>query len=158
MSGLKIKLNPQLKDHLTEVRRNIREGGDGLLYDVTMELHWRLSRRTPVATGRTRGNWRVGINKPDLHTDINAFDPTGENGAAEAREIARNIKAGDQVFITNALPWVKRLNAGSSKKAPAGFIEQTAAELPLIARKIVEGYARQLHGRDERVVDPGLGT
>lgn len=123
---------------------------DAYVGDLGVEVRWRVARRTPVATGRARGNWRLGLDQPDWHTDVDFFDPDGTTGDAEAREIARNAKAGMTLWITNGLPYIVPLDRGHSQKAPAGFIELTQAEIPFVARQLAKGLVDRLHGRGGR--------
>jgi hypothetical protein len=53
--------------------------------------------------------------------------------AAEAA-IAAN-KTADVLVIFNAVPYIRRLNEGSSRQAPAGFIEKAVLAGRLAARR-----------------------
>ena len=75
-----------------------------------------LVRATPVDTGRARSNWIPSLNSPDYRiVDINQKP---DLAAAVA-----NMKPTDTIFITNSLPYIRRLNDGYSAQAPAGFVQ-----------------------------------
>lgn len=90
--------------------------------------------RTPVDTGRARANWQTHIGGPPPG-EVGAY-PKGKAGStgaaaaaqaiAQAEGVAASYKAehsGKDVYISNNLPYIGRLNEGSSEQAPAGFIE-----------------------------------
>lgn len=83
---------------------------------------------TPVDTGRARGNWVVGVG------DINS-EQTGKldkQGTQTVDNVANDIAkidwaVADKVYITNTLPYILRLEYGSSKQAPNGMVRSTLA-------------------------------
>lgn len=83
--------------------------------------------KSPVDTGRFRGNWMWGLSVPNTRTD-GPNDKSG--GLALDRMIsgAKNMALGQQVFITNSLPYAQRLEYGWSKQAPAGMVRLTVRE------------------------------
>lgn len=97
-----------------------------------------LVQRTPVDTGRARANWILGVGNIDLTTS-NRTDKGG--GSTVSRVAAEVASARGRVFyITNALPYIQRLEDGWSKQAPAGMVSVTLAALPAA----IERYARRL--------------
>lgn len=72
-----------------------------------LEMFGRIVKRTPVDTGRLRNNW----------------------------QITPNAKIGQKLFITNNLPYAKRIEDGYSKQAPAGMVKVTIAEFDSIVRQ-----------------------
>ena len=94
---------------------------------------------TPVDTGRARANWLVAIGAPNMavteSTDVNA-------ALSQGRIMAQSYRLGQGgIFITNNVPYIGLLDAGSSAQAPAGM---TAAAI-LAARRHFGG-ARLLKG------------
>lgn len=92
---------------------------------------------TPIKTGKARSNYIVAIGAPD-HSTIRETDGNGDVSLQQAASVLRASKPGDSLHMTNNLPYIDMLNNGSSKQAPAGFIQTaiTAAE-QLIARQII---------------------
>jgi hypothetical protein len=76
---------------------------------------------TPVKSGRARANWNPSLNVPD--TTIR--EP---NQKQSIDPIAAAYKITDTILISNNLPYIKKLNAGSSKQAPAGFVDKALAK------------------------------
>lgn len=77
---------------------------------------------TPVDTGRARGNWTVSIDAPVLRPR-DRLDKTGMSTIAEGTAQAALRRPGQTVFICNNVPYIGRLNEGSSAQAPAGFVQ-----------------------------------
>ena len=101
--------------------------------------------RSPVDTGLFRNNWFSGLNSPSIKTTTaKARKRFGEPGGArfqEFLELSTKFRIGDTLFLTNSLPYARRLEFGHSlRMAPLGMVRVTAAEWPrtvsVIARKI----------------------
>lgn len=87
---------------------------------------------TPVDTSQALSNWQVSVGSP-VNGSIPPYVP-GEGGStqglsasaalAEARAMLKTKKPGQVIYISNVLRYIQRLNDGSSKQAPAGFVER----------------------------------
>lgn len=87
---------------------------------------------TPVDTGRAQGNWYASINTIDTST-------AEERKGAEALSIAKNEakNAYGNIFnLTNNLPYIKKLEYGWSKQAPAGMVRITTEKVSLALKRI----------------------
>lgn len=88
---------------------------------------------TPVYTTKALSNWQIGVGAP-VAGAIGAYFP-GILGytTAESSEAALRIgyaridakKLGEVLYISNATPYIGELNRGSSRQAPAGFVERS---------------------------------
>ena len=78
---------------------------------------------TPVDTGRARGNWTVSLGTPDSSLS-EATDKSGGATIAKGSAVISRALPGDMIFIANSLPYIVRLNDGSSRQAPAKFVER----------------------------------
>jgi len=132
------------------LKKRLHDRSDKLVRGVALEAHGRIIRRTPVDTGRARGNWNIGVNAIDRSVDGETKDSSRKKGGKTKRrasgaaqksiqggqgKILGDFQAGDRLFITNALPYVPDLEKGSSKQAPQGMVAVTKAEMkPLISR------------------------
>ena len=116
---------------------------------VAFDIGARIIMRTPVDTGRARGNWVLGIGTPRIHAtdDVDAFKATanssgrGNSSAKEALlEGLEQYTPGDgkSIFITNSVPYIGRLEYGSSKQAPAGMVRVTLTEFGGVVRNAVD--------------------
>ena len=104
--------------------------------------------KTPVDTGRARSNWLVSVGAPRF--EVPNAGPGGKDAKAEATnkalEHGRQQVLGYQlgqggIFITNSVPYVGLLDAGSSEQAPKGM---TADALRAAQKQL--GDARLLKG------------
>jgi hypothetical protein len=80
---------------------------------------------TPVDTGRARGNWQISLNAP--MTVVTGRDDRG-GGAVMAEAMANLGSLTDVVWMTNNLPYIKKLEYdGHSQQAPNGMFRKAVA-------------------------------
>jgi len=90
--------------------------------------------KTPVDTGRARANWQVGVNRRP-RGQIAVSESGGQRGTAGGAAITKGtgeiatVQPGEDVWISNNLPYIEVLENGSSKQAPNGMVGVTLAEL-----------------------------
>lgn len=106
---------------------------DDILYEriarTTLAVVRALVQSTPVDTSKALSNWRVGT---AASAAIPALYPgqagstqgaSAEAAIAAAEAAIRSAKGANKLVIFNSVPYIRRLNEGSSLQAPAGFIE-----------------------------------
>ena len=94
---------------------------------VTLDVFSRCVLRSPVDTGRFRGNWQVSIGSID-RTVTEKVDPSGSGTLARVQAVAGSMNAGTVAYLANSLPYARRLEYGWSRQAPAGMVRITARE------------------------------
>ena len=99
---------------------------------TALDLSASIIRRTPVQTGRLRGNWQ---------TELNSL-ASGEVTTTPAAAIARNkgaigkAKIADSIYLVNNLPYAPVVERGNwSKQAPAGMVRVTINAFKRIVQK-----------------------
>jgi len=101
-----------------------------------------LAYRTPVDTSQALSNWQVTLGSK-VDNKIPPHYPgeggSTRNSSAQATidagcNILRSKRPGVTIYISNVLPYIRRLNDGYSKQAPAGFVERAV----LIGRKMIK--------------------
>lgn len=123
-----------LKD-LEKFSEKALKDADRVRRGAIIEILSGVSMATPVDTGRAAGNWQTTVSKP-------AEGTVDRNGAqASIAAGPSNLgKLGESVYITNNLPYIKKLNDGSSKKSPAMFVESNVMR---VAEKLKKrGYIK----------------
>ncbi|MFC0179001.1 hypothetical protein [Thorsellia kenyensis] len=85
--------------------------------------------KSPVDTGRFRGNWHVSFNKQDM-TQFELLDPTGAIALSTGQAVLDAFDSGvEAIYIQNSLPYAMKLESGHSKQAPMGMVRVTATEI-----------------------------
>ena len=103
---------------------------------VCLEMGNSIIQMSPVDTGRFRGNWMHSTGRPHRGT-IELEDPTGQVASANLAAALRPVKAGSIEFISNNLPYARKLEHGSSKQAPQGMVRVTATRFRALLQKAV---------------------
>lgn len=104
---------------------------------ISLELFSRVILRSPVDTGRFRGNWQVAIGEiPDGTLDLYDESERGVATINAAAAVALNVKAGDIIYLVNNLPYGPVLEGGSSDQAPQGMVALTVQEFQEIVNEI----------------------
>lgn len=97
-----------------------------LLMLVVAETDAQLKIRSPVDTGRFRASWTIAALQPST-----AVAPAAGGGqTVTADPSIPAVTIGSVVYITNSLPYARRLEYGWSQQAPNGMVRLTAAEMP----------------------------
>jgi len=127
----------QFSRNIRRTGSDIENGGTRLVKATSVRALKSLVRNTPADKGVARSNWRVGIGAP-TRSVIGAYAPGSKLGINESANASAAIAAGrarinsvrgtsggltTAIYITNAAPYIGRLNSGYSGQAPAGFIE-----------------------------------
>jgi hypothetical protein len=91
---------------------------------ITLDATANLVEDTPRDTGWARSNWVPSIGKSVDHTvgtPESVSKSASESGVAAVAS-GYTLEKGP-VFISNNVPYIGRLNDGSSKQAPSGFVQ-----------------------------------
>lgn len=111
------------------------EAHDKIARTAALELFSSVIRSTPVDTGRARGNWQTSVGQPTPN-EIDRDDKSGAQAIGEVQ--ARTPEgSGQEVFLTNNLPYIYSLEFGSSKKAPEGMVRINFARVQKIVAKAI---------------------
>lgn len=79
--------------------------------------------KTPVDTGRARGNWQTAIGQTTEDEKLMA-DPVGEG-----ESVLRHVGFYQIVFLFNNVNYIIYLEDGTSEQAPNGMVQLTLEEL-----------------------------
>jgi len=114
-----------------------------LLRVTVLETDARLKQQSPVDTGRFRVSWQIGQNAAD-----GTPAPEGSYGAGITPPKGSNYqpgqeKLGNYYSVHNNLPYAEPLAQGSSRQAPAGWVDRTAREMQNFVNTNWERIRRQ---------------
>jgi len=121
---------------IKEIEDGVEANATTMVRKTVITVASAVALRTPVDTGRARANWRTNIGGP-LTAPVASF-PEGKKGTTGAAaagmaiqdatdKMAQYKESGREVYISNNLIYIDPLNRGSSRQAPAGFIEGAIA-------------------------------
>ena len=107
-----------LKDY-----KELEEDAQKNTTDVIFKMFQEIVTDTPVDTGNAAANWNLSFDEPDTK-----WDKRLKNGDRKILKAAIQLKNKDfsqlgTVYITNNVVYIRRLEEGHSKKAPAGFVK-----------------------------------
>lgn len=127
---------------IAEFAKRAGANADLVCKKVGIEVFASVVRRTPVDTGRARGNWVVSIGSPSsmisAALDSGAYGGNpGSASAGQANAALADFKIGQAIYIMNNLPYINRLENGYSKQAPAGMVAVTTTEFSDFVRDAV---------------------
>lgn len=152
----------QFAIQLEEFARETGLAMDQVVRHVAMRAFVSVVKKSPVDTGRFRGNWQLSKNSPDPGIRVSwRLDKSGQLVIAEAQVVAESLRAGGMAYIFNGLPygpvlefggypsppehgtWRRgkgfevRSAGGFSKQAPQGMVRLTVIELHRFMREAI---------------------
>jgi len=98
---------------------------------ISLDAYTRVTKKTPVLTGRAMANWNLSVGNID--------DTTTQSVIPQTPMLPKNTGLDKAIYITNSLPYINRLEHGWSKKAPNGMVGVTMNEIELGMSKYVMG-------------------
>ena len=103
------------------------EKADQAVRKACLQLLVGVVMKTPVDTGRARGNWQASVNSPSTV----ATEDTDKIGAGTiaAGNAAVDGATGNVFWLSNNLPYIERLEYGHSKQSPQGMVRLTINEV-----------------------------
>ena len=127
-----IKNLGQFTKRLDDISEQVELNTAEEVRELALRVDSKVVLETPVDEGRARANWITSLNRASNET----VEPTGgqdaepPGGGPNAQKsidqglaVAAQYQFGQSIFISNNLPYIVKLNEGSSTQAPAGFVE-----------------------------------
>jgi hypothetical protein len=129
---------------MTWYGRQIQQNFDDVMRRSAATIHEIVTQFTPKDTGRARSNWNVGVNRVDDSANLEGPFRSESETIADGKAVIARAKQGDEIHITNALPYIDRLNRGWSHRAPAGFVERAVrvGRQVAVESKLIEGLRK----------------
>jgi hypothetical protein len=107
---------------LSELCKRAGDRAEVVIRATALELQAGMIERSPVDTGRFKSNWQVGIGAINKATG----DAPGSDAKGRAAAALSGWTAGRSIYLSNSLPYAKRLEDGwSQKQAPLGMVRLT---------------------------------
>ena len=122
-------------DSLAKYCQAAGEQIDTVVRKTAFELQASMIEKSPVDTGRFKSNWQVGISAINVNTNSSA----GSDALGRVTTALQGYKPGNTIWLTNSLPYAKRLENGWSKQAPAGIVRLTLQDFHQAVERAVKG-------------------
>lgn len=116
---------------------------DLVVRKIALDLTTRIVKRTPVDTGRARGNWSASLGAPDI-VATEQTDKSGQATIAAASATVGALAAGTDFYLANSLPYIRRLEYGHSKQAPSGMLRTSVAEYPGVVDRAAAAVRQEI--------------
>lgn len=127
-----------MSDFRSDFGKVLKRAGDRaelVVRKSALNLLSQVVQASPVDTGRFKSNWQTGIGA------INSGTDSTDESVGRFHSAIGGWTAGQTIWLTNSLPYAKRLEYGWSKQAPGGMvriavqdfknlIQQAAKDLP----------------------------
>lgn len=92
--------------------------------DLVIEIVEEVAPATPIRSGQAQSNWMTFVGTAPGFYKANE---SANSAATEAIDMARKVMAGwngvGDIHIVNNVPYIAKLNAGSSQQAPKLFVQ-----------------------------------
>jgi hypothetical protein len=100
---------------------------------ISLDAYTRVTKKTPVDTGRARANWNLSVGNID--------DTTTQSVMQKSPMLPKNTGLTKAIYITNSLPYINALEHGHSTQAPPprAIVGRTMNEIELGMSKYVMG-------------------
>lgn len=119
-----------IQKFVTGAKQRANDAVGRIVVGVSAEI----DMRSPVDTGRFRGNWQLGVNSVPSGTLAN-LDKTGNATQARIAASVPDEAAGHVFWIVNNLPYATRLEHGYSRQAPQGMVGLTLTRFQSIVNE-----------------------
>lgn len=103
--------------------RDVSELPEKVVRGTLIAMGSKIIKRSPVDTGRFRGNWQFTINSAASGKLASIGDPSGALISA-----SQGWESGSSFYMTNNLPYAERLEYGWSAQAPSGMVRVVLSE------------------------------
>jgi hypothetical protein len=95
---------------------------------IVLDLLRKVIRRTPVDTGRARGNWQVSIDFPATG-ELEVLHENAHTIFARGNAAIKKLPPYKIVWLTNNVSYIVALENGHSKRSPEGMLRVSLAEI-----------------------------
>lgn len=139
--------NAEFKKRFSQIIKRTGDNAESVVRQTALQLQKRMIERSPVGNpdlwksgappgyvgGRFRANWQCGIGAVNTST---AAQP-GADGEGRTRTALQGWKAGQTIWLTNSLPYSRKIEYGHSSQAPSGVVRLTVQEYGQYLKKVV---------------------
>lgn len=110
--------NDQFRANFARLIERAGDNVQAVVRRTALELQAQMIQKSPVDTGRFKGNWQAGTGTANGSTG----DEANSDALARAAVVLQGWKPGQTIYLTNSMPYATRLEFGWSQQAPAGMV------------------------------------
>ena len=114
--------------------RQVETGASQMVRATALIINQVIIFETPVDTGHAVANWQIGISSP-ITSEIEESDPGRTSTIERNANIIRSAPPRKDIILSNNVPYIHKLNEGSSSQAPAQFVQIAVATAVIAAKK-----------------------
>lgn len=130
--------NAKFKRDFARIAAKVGDKVNSLVIQSATGIGASMVARAPVDFGIFKGNWQYG--NVTINTDTSSpADKTGDSANGRIRAGLALWKPGQTIWITNSLPYARRLENGWSQQAPAGMVRLSVLEFKSNVSRIAAG-------------------
>ena len=93
---------------------------------IAFEALFRLILLTPVVEGRAQNNWQISV---ETFSKEEVENWKSVNLTSEFFGVIAQLKPFQIIYLTNNVPYIEKLDGGSSKQAPNGILQPVLNQL-----------------------------
>lgn len=112
------------------------ELGTKIVRGVALKTFGEVTRRTPVDTGRLRGNWQVTLNQL-ASGEVDRTDKGDTLVNAEAMQRAAQMTHKDTIIMTNNLPYADPIENGNERMRGQFMLKSSVAAVSIELKKAI---------------------
>lgn len=136
--------NEAFKRNFSKLLKRVGDRANDVVRKTALELQTGMVESSPVDSGRFKGNWQCGVGAIDSTqsgkmdtTPLGDHDKSGSTARTDG--VLIGWKPGKTIYLTNALPYSRRLEHGWSKQAPSGVVRLTVQNYSRALAEAVKG-------------------
>jgi hypothetical protein len=130
--------NESFKRNFAAYLKKVGDKANSVVQKTVIDMGGAMVQKSPVDIGRFKGNWQYGNGSINFDTS-SAPDKTGNAAITKIIAGVSGWKPGQTMYITNSLPYAKRLEYDAwSKQAAAGMVRVTVAEFSQAIRRAAQ--------------------
>ena len=119
--------NAQFKANFAKLLAKAGAKAELVVRQTAVALQSGMVEKSPIDTGRFKNNFQCGIGL--INTDTSAApDKSGSGAISRTVTALEGWKLGQTIYMTNSLPYARRLEFGWSQKAPGGMVRLTVQD------------------------------
>ena len=82
-----------------------------------------------IRPGLSKGSWLLSTGQPVFIEEVAYDNRSGGKSQARAYSSSQEYMLGETIYLTNSVPYIEKLEKGSSQQAPEGIMELSLSKL-----------------------------